>query len=788
MSRIELLNQINSIILENSLEKAINLLCDLLSNDEYITEYYDLIYILMDAFQLYGYLTTLEKKKLNVNFEKDVFEYRLGTYKGERFDYYNYGQLSLIDAIEKENKIIISAPTSFGKTSLVIEYILKNIKYLDNIIFIVPTKSLIEELYIKFLNINKEKTNNKYNVTVNILPSYTSTIRILTPEKFLSYYEHNKLNDIDLLILDEAYKIEEEETDEKEGTVVDKRALKFRKVLEIISNTNKKNILLSPYTYNKDESMKEYMNKYEVKELNRNINYVEHRYYNLSTLDEYKDYFKIGNEEKILKKNYKNISDKTFEILRKIKDSNNVIYVKASSLAIEILNKVIENNLNFIGEKSVRYEIFIRHLEDNYNIDIASEWFIITALKRGIGIYISSMPRYVKKEIINLFEQGVIKCLIVTTAFIEGVNSCAENIIITSRYVAQHIELNDMSLLNISGRAGRFGKKYIGNVFFIDNDTYKKVKNANKQGVILSNPNYQYNNTNTIRDDYELEMIDTRYLNPREEERLNAIKIELEKNNLDVTEMNNIAIGAPNEWKLLLYIHFEENADYENYIKYINQVLGEEEDKIVEGLEQIFNILKLSRIEFKRNYSEVSAFDKNGKFIWGKLYSAHASGKVKEILINKKNHITKKLQLIRNKREWDDFKKSWMGAYFNSAGEFDDNKLYEYTFKFISNIIEYKIPYYVALFINVFKFYIEKNNIILESFSEMTLTEAISKIEIMGIDEEYIEFYDYGFPKEMINKIKKYGKEILDYEIDNLEEFDEYEKVMLKEYKELMKN
>lgn len=91
MSRIELLNQINSIIIENSLEKAINLLCNLLSNDEYITEYYDLIYILMDAFQLYGYLTTLEKKKLKVNFEKDVFEYRLGTYKGERFDYYNYG-------------------------------------------------------------------------------------------------------------------------------------------------------------------------------------------------------------------------------------------------------------------------------------------------------------------------------------------------------------------------------------------------------------------------------------------------------------------------------------------------------------------------------------------------------------------------------------------------------------------------------------------------------------------------------------------------------------------------
>ena len=33
-----------------------------------------------------------------------------------------------------------------------------------------------------------------------------------------------------------------------------------------------------------------------------------------------------------------------------------------------------------------------------------------------------------------------------------------------------------------------------------------------------------------------------------------------------------------------------------------------------------------------------------------------------------------------------------MSKYFNKNGEFQDNKLYDETFKFISNIIEYKIP------------------------------------------------------------------------------------------------
>ena len=176
--------------------------------------------------------------------------------------YLNNGQLSLIDIIEEENKVIISAPTSFGKTSLLIEYILKENMSLNNIIFIVPTNSLIEELYIKFLNINKDILN-KYNVTINNTFFRGRTIRILTPEKFLAFYEYNGINDLDLIVMDETYKIED---DKEDKDVIDNRALKFRKVLEIIGKSNRKVIFLSPYTYEKEESMKKYMNKYCIKE------------------------------------------------------------------------------------------------------------------------------------------------------------------------------------------------------------------------------------------------------------------------------------------------------------------------------------------------------------------------------------------------------------------------------------------------------------------------------------------------------------------------------------------
>lgn len=87
--------------------------------------------------------------------------------------------------------------------------IINNVLNLNNIIFILPTKSLIEELYIKLLNINKRiDYHEKYNITLNILKHVGKTIRILTPEKFLNYYEYNNLNNIDLIVMDEVYKIE----------------------------------------------------------------------------------------------------------------------------------------------------------------------------------------------------------------------------------------------------------------------------------------------------------------------------------------------------------------------------------------------------------------------------------------------------------------------------------------------------------------------------------------------------------------------------------------------------
>ena len=774
MDRLSFLNLANEIIISDNREKAIEIICKYIKNEDFK----DIISILIDAFQLYGYIEEIHN--YDNMFLYDSFDIKLHSYDGKLIRHLNNGQLSLIKAISENEKLLISAPTSFGKTTLILEYLVNNVSNLNSIIFILPTKSLIEELYIKLLKINKEiDFFEKYNITLNILRKSGKTIRILTPEKFLNYYEYNGLYNVDFIVMDEVYKIENDDR-QLDGSVVDNRSYKFRKVLEIISNTNIKVVALSPYTYEKEDSMKEYMSKYNIMEINRNIKYVYHEYENLSTAIAYSKYFKCS---KPLVKNYKTIPQKVSLILEKMTANKNIVYISDISKGLDIFQLIQNKDLSFLNlnvkEKS-RYEIFIKHLEETYNLEGGEEWYIISALKRGIGIYISSMPRYVKKEIIKLYDSGIINCLFVTTAFVEGVNCTAENIIITSGCTARNITLNDMSLLNISGRAGRFGKKYVGKVIFISNDIYHRVEKIKDNGVSLGNPNYEGNNSDKIRDDYEIEMIDELYLNSEEKNRKREIEEKIKNISENTDNFKKMSISAPNEWKLKLYNYFMENeANIVKYKEYITNITSEENENVLNAITNIFIILRNIGIEFKNDYSNINAFSKNGDFIWGELYKYHIDGNIKKVLNYNRTRIINR----RNMLSGIYYEKSWVRKYFFSDGSFNYNKLYEETFKFISNIIEYKIPYYLSLFVNVYLYYISVNNKAMTE--ELDVAEIMTNVENMGIDREYIDYYEYGFSKDLIKKIKSLDVKLNIDNIETIDIFDNYEKIMIREFLEL---
>lgn len=61
-------------------------------------------------------------------------------------------QMECLSLLE-DNSLFISAPTSFGKTYIALEYISRHIDLLNTIVFIVPTVSLMNELRKNVINI-----------------------------------------------------------------------------------------------------------------------------------------------------------------------------------------------------------------------------------------------------------------------------------------------------------------------------------------------------------------------------------------------------------------------------------------------------------------------------------------------------------------------------------------------------------------------------------------------------------------------------------------------------------
>ena len=132
--------------------------------------------------------------------------------------------------------------------------------------------------------------------------------------------------------------------------------------------------------------------------------------------------------------------------------------------------------------ESSTYEIFLNHLEHTFGND----WIVLKALRGRIGIHHSLIPKYIQKEIINLFNEGSLLCLFSTTTITEGVNTSAKNIIITSNKKGIK-PLRQFDAKNIAGRAGRFYQHYSGRVIDLNNN-FEEIVNG--QPEILEHKNY----------------------------------------------------------------------------------------------------------------------------------------------------------------------------------------------------------------------------------------------------------------------------------------------------------
>jgi len=450
---------------------------------------------------------------------------------------------------EKENRYVLTAPTSFGKTYLIYE-IMSKMDY-NNILLVFPSISLLSENFQKIRQLDKFSQYKIHTLSEEIYSNENKNIFIFTPERYLSFLDKNKKMRFDFSFVDEVYKIDNSFIIDQETIEENERDIAYRLALKYICDSSLDMMLAGPYITLPNEKQINVESFANFAEANR---FLFLNYNDIEIVD--KEYNEIKGKQSYL------INDKVIEIgnankPQKISNiitalstpgENTIVYCSRRSDTESYAKKIIENSsvvttISHLCKNSITsvYDDFISHLERIFG----SDWIVLIALKHNIGIHHSLIPKYIQKEIISLFNQGALLALFSTTTITEGVNTTAKNLLVTSSKKGLK-PLKKFDAKNIAGRAGRFNQHYIGRIISIDKDFMNVIDGEED---ILKHKNYD---ESTPKTDVDFQITDEKYLSKddfNEKQRINAL---IQASGIPMDIFNAFIIVGPID-KLELY-------------------------------------------------------------------------------------------------------------------------------------------------------------------------------------------------------------------------------------------
>ena len=404
-------------------------------------------------------------------------------------------QKSIIDFYQSLNikRMLISAPTSYGKTFIMREILYLNQEKYKNILLVFPTVALLRENALNMEELNQDKKMG-YNVIKSIdreIDCQDRNIFVLTPERAMQLLAQYPNIEIDFFFYDEMYKIDEDycndetdDNDEKknsytEGTFLDEaRAKTFRICLYLLSKRVKDYYLAGPNLKREKfgKGMQRYIaeNNIQVKEIEfEPTKRIMVKAYN-KVIDE--DYTNLPYIEKPgIVKIHSKVNDRICDVVNYIEQKGygaTILYCTTPAKANEYATKLAKNHQGNVV-KNERFSEFIEHLKRNYNIDGSiNEWSFVNVLEMGFGMHHGKMPKYIQKEILDLFNEGIFNLLFCTSTIVEGVNTNAKNMVVLNHSKGTK-ELTVFDFKNIIGRAGRYYHNFVGRYFLVDKELEK---------------------------------------------------------------------------------------------------------------------------------------------------------------------------------------------------------------------------------------------------------------------------------------------------------------------------
>ena len=398
---------------------------------------------------------------------------------GENIIELNRFQKEVFDKYKESESISISAPTSAGKSFILTQIIIRETlgKKGVSIIYLVPTRALISQVEEDFRKIIKQnKDINTYLSTIPQLPDEDledqNTLFIFTQERLHWFLSENKDFNIDIVIVDEAQKI----NDSYRGILLQ------QKIEELIDKYKRLKIFFScPFTSN-PEILQDYLPIDKIKNIiktdfvsvNQNLIYVNQ-----------KPNKPLEWEVKLVLNQNQYLIGEIHLKNRPIPDSKKLIYI-VSELADQTGGNLIYANTPSQAEK-IAIQLYT-NITDSFVVThqlldliklvektIHKEYALVTTLMKGIAFHYGNMPLIVRQEVERLFKRGDIKFLVCTSTLLEGVNLPAKSIFLSNPYRGHTTPLTHSDFWNLAGRAGRWGQEFQGNVICIQPEKWKSA-------------------------------------------------------------------------------------------------------------------------------------------------------------------------------------------------------------------------------------------------------------------------------------------------------------------------
>lgn len=393
-------------------------------------------------------------------------------------------QKQFIEETSKSNcKLLsVSAPTSTGKSFIVTQWIIKNLEFTNknnvNIAIIVPTRALINQ-YEKDLIEDLKNDIDKVHIETmpfrngNILGK-KKVIYVFTQERMNAFLIKNKSTKFKILFIDEAQKIGDGQ-----------RGILLEAVIEKIRNNSleTKIVFASPFVKNPQNI---YPNTKFIKSnlvtINQNffkIEKIKGKPLEWNVLMLYNEEFiviaKITIPEKIKGTSIPTILANFVNLITINHESNNLIYANYPSDAEKIAELIYEKS-TYNVEKNDEIIKLIQLCKET----VHKNFNLIKYLKKGIAFHYGNMPQLIRLKIEDLFNKKIIRNLICTSTLLEGVNLSCKNIFIKNPKRSKSLKMTTSDLFNLAGRAGRLGKEFYGNIFYVDWDNAPVKKEETK--------------------------------------------------------------------------------------------------------------------------------------------------------------------------------------------------------------------------------------------------------------------------------------------------------------------